>query len=542
VPEPAQLAEIEAACKDCTRCPLAASRTQVVFGRGDPGADLVFVGEAPGADEDAQGHPFVGRSGKLLDRLVLEEIGLERDEFFVMNTLMCLRYNAKVQLGDGSWERISRLVNHKYSGDVMSVDAYGRLVPRRVVGWHATPLAGRRVFKLSFGRAKPSGRFVANVELTGDHPVLTDEGWVAVQDLRPGARIATGQGVSATALDMLEGTLLGDAHLPTKSACLTMAHSFVSLEYVQFKASVLAELEPTVATVNVAVVAGDERRHDVIHLRTRASRALRMLRSDWYAPRKRVPGHLAERLNARILAVWFMDDGHLRMRPPRRPSAEIATCAFSDEDIHILLAGLGGLGLNATTRRNRIYFDVLNTPMLSRLIAPYVPPPMRYKLVPEIAESVPYNSDLWRPMDRWVMFDEVVVEEITHQPRTDTTFFCIDVEDTHNFVTAGGVVHNCRPPNNRDPLPEELDACRPWFDAKLAALKPKVIVTLGNFASKALLGTTTGITKLRGTTYEWRDGVKLVPTFHPAAVLRGNADAMASMRADLVRAKQALRS
>jgi DNA polymerase len=180
------LAELQVACKDCTRCPLSATRTQVVFGRGDPHADLVFVGEAPGADEDAQGFPFVGRSGKLLDKLVLEEIGLERDEFFVMNTLMC------------------------------------------------------------------------------------------------------------------------------------------------------------------------------------------------------------------------------------------------------------------------------------------------------------------------------------------------------------------RPPNNRDPLPEELAACRPWFDQKLALLKPKVIVTLGNFASKALLETTTGITKLRGTTYPWSDGIVLVPTFHPAAVLRGNSDAMAAMRADLVRAKQAM--
>ena len=180
------LAEIEAACKDCTRCPLSATRTQVVFGRGDPTSDLVFVGEAPGAEEDEQGFPFVGRSGRLLDRLVLEEIGLERDDFFVMNTLMC------------------------------------------------------------------------------------------------------------------------------------------------------------------------------------------------------------------------------------------------------------------------------------------------------------------------------------------------------------------RPPGNRDPLPDELAACRGWFDAKLAALRPRVIVTLGNFASKALLGTTTGITKLRGQTYAWRDGITLVPTFHPAAALRGNSDALAAMRADLVRAKAVL--
>jgi DNA polymerase len=192
----ADLAELAAQCKDCTKCPLAATRTQVVFGRGDPDADLVFVGEAPGAEEDAQGYPFVGRSGQLLDKLVLEEIGLDRDEFFVMNTVMC------------------------------------------------------------------------------------------------------------------------------------------------------------------------------------------------------------------------------------------------------------------------------------------------------------------------------------------------------------------RPPNNRDPLPEELDACRPWFDAKLAALEPKVIVSLGNFASKQLLDTKTGITKLRGRTYalpnlggarSWRPGITLVPTFHPAAALRGNPDAIAAMRADLVRAKQVLR-
>ena len=63
----------------CTRCALAAGRTQVVFGMGDPDADLMFVGEGPGAEEDQQGLPFVGRSGKLLDRLMLEELGITRD-------------------------------------------------------------------------------------------------------------------------------------------------------------------------------------------------------------------------------------------------------------------------------------------------------------------------------------------------------------------------------------------------------------------------------------------------------------------------------
>jgi len=72
----------------CTNCRLAEGRTQVVFGIGDPNADLMFVGEAPGYHEDQQGKPFVGQAGKLLDKL-LAGIGLERDQVYVANVLKC---------------------------------------------------------------------------------------------------------------------------------------------------------------------------------------------------------------------------------------------------------------------------------------------------------------------------------------------------------------------------------------------------------------------------------------------------------------------
>jgi uracil-DNA glycosylase len=74
--------------RDCTRCPLHATRTTVVFGSGNADADLMFIGEAPGANEDRQGLPFVGQAGKLLDKL-LGEIGLDRKDVFVANTLKC---------------------------------------------------------------------------------------------------------------------------------------------------------------------------------------------------------------------------------------------------------------------------------------------------------------------------------------------------------------------------------------------------------------------------------------------------------------------
>jgi uracil-DNA glycosylase len=72
----------------CTRCRLAEGRTQVVFGAGNPDADLMFVGEAPGFHEDQQGVPFVGQAGKLLDSL-LAGIGLTREDVFIANVLKC---------------------------------------------------------------------------------------------------------------------------------------------------------------------------------------------------------------------------------------------------------------------------------------------------------------------------------------------------------------------------------------------------------------------------------------------------------------------
>jgi DNA polymerase len=84
-----RLAELAALAAGCTDCPLSATRTQVVFGVGDPHADLMFVGEAPGRDEDLQGEPFVGRSGRLLDRLLAEEVGIDRSAVYIANVVKC---------------------------------------------------------------------------------------------------------------------------------------------------------------------------------------------------------------------------------------------------------------------------------------------------------------------------------------------------------------------------------------------------------------------------------------------------------------------
>jgi uracil-DNA glycosylase len=81
-----ELVELYHEVKSCQRCPLYATRTQVVFGSGNADADLMFVGEAPGFHEDQQGRPFVGAAGKLLDKL-LDEIGMSREDVFIANVL-----------------------------------------------------------------------------------------------------------------------------------------------------------------------------------------------------------------------------------------------------------------------------------------------------------------------------------------------------------------------------------------------------------------------------------------------------------------------
>ena len=84
-----QWEELKNECLNCHACSLADTRTNVVFGVGAPDAEVLFIGEAPGANEDAQGEPFVGRAGKLLDEM-LAMIGLNRSRIYITNSVNAL--------------------------------------------------------------------------------------------------------------------------------------------------------------------------------------------------------------------------------------------------------------------------------------------------------------------------------------------------------------------------------------------------------------------------------------------------------------------
>lgn len=81
-------------------------------------------------------------------------------------------------------------------------------------------------------------------------------------------------------------------------------------------------------------------------------------------------------------------------------------------------------------------------------------------------------------------------------------------------------VVKCRPPENRNPRADEVEACLPYLEAQIAAINPQIIVTLGNSSTKLLLDTSKGITKVRGQFYNWRGGIKIYPMYHPSYLLR----------------------
>lgn len=83
------LEELRAAIGDCRRCKLCSGRTNLVFGVGNPNADLMFIGEGPGRDEDLQGEPFVGRAGQLLTDIITKGMGMKREDVYIANVVKC---------------------------------------------------------------------------------------------------------------------------------------------------------------------------------------------------------------------------------------------------------------------------------------------------------------------------------------------------------------------------------------------------------------------------------------------------------------------
>jgi hypothetical protein len=226
-----------------------------------------------------------------------------------------------------------------------------------------------------------------------------------------------------------------------------------------------------------------------------------------------------------MLAVWFLDDGYTKTKSERCALSEIACHSFDAADIEHLLfvlqRDLSVVGYVRPSAPGRIQFDCPATLRVSELVAPYCPPSLRYKLHPRVREAITFDETLYDPGAPTTVNDQVVIDPVDFQG-ADRSFFCIDVEDTHSFVTSGGVVHNCRPPENRNPDPDEILACQPFLEKQIDAIRPRVLVGLGKFAAQWLFKSAEPISRLRGRVGDYQ-GIKVVPTYHPAFLLRNPA-------------------
>ena len=145
---------LQAAVANCTRCPLHETRTQTVFGVGHPDADWMIIGEAPGAEEDRRGEPFVGRAGKLLDEM-LRAVGQDRDSVFIANVLKCRPPNNRDPKPDESAACRSHL------------ERQIELVSPRII-----LAVGRIAAQLLLASDAPVGRMRGKVHRLGDTPLV----------------------------------------------------------------------------------------------------------------------------------------------------------------------------------------------------------------------------------------------------------------------------------------------------------------------------------------------------------------------------------
>lgn len=274
------LMELNKRIRECSRCPLRESADQPVCGTGNPKAKYMIVGEAPGREENLAGVPFVGRSGKRLNKL-LAISGIDLGDVYMTNVCKCVGGGTLVYLPDGSSRRMSELVVSKYSGLVKT--PYGA---KKVVGWHRSKLGSRRVYKIYYLPTKSNvGGKVGGI-FTEDHLMLTGRGWIAVKDLVESDKVHTGTPSPSIDLEeLIVGSLLGDSHLHHGS--FTEGHSIKQREYAEWKMGHISKVFTTKSQERVSRTRGGKLFPN-FSFRTLSYPYIRMLRAKWYPEGKKI--------------------------------------------------------------------------------------------------------------------------------------------------------------------------------------------------------------------------------------------------------------
>lgn len=372
----------------------------------------------------------------------------------------CLRRDALVQLGDGKWERIGKLVEEKYSGEVMSLVGNEK-VPCKVTNWHKTLNVGQKWYGIRFAdqRSGPNGYICT--KFTPDHRVLTKRGKVEVQHLVPGEDgIATPhKRLSYEQTQVILGMLLGDGGVAKRNNAWCGIHGSQSdgrHEYLKWKGTSLSNFGVTYRRVPASGC-----RKELVSFSTKYSPVIsefvsqfhRHTYSDHAHRRIKIDDNVLEELGPISMAVWYQDDGSL-------DSDNFARLYFKDVagDAYILLnkfRELFGPDVSYYGKGcNRVF--VFGSKDCSRRLWEYTyrfaHPDCAYKYGLEFRDKivgfqVPHSDEIfYRTVDG--VFEIPRNQSDILSPKQDKYRndwrFCLTVEGSGNFLTKDGFVSNCQ--------------------------------------------------------------------------------------------------
>ncbi len=362
----------------------------------------------------------------------------------------CFQYNARVVLADGTTEKIGKIVNQKLPVEVLSYDAKtGAMVPKRIVNWFNN---GTTDEFLQITVAKPMKNGRAQLACTPNHLIRTPTGWVEAGKLRVGDQVleALPHYLSDFQWTALRGTLMGDGALsPTKSgygARFRYSHCSAQTEYADWKASLFSNLELSRFVRDDGVVTYDfQPLPELAELR----------RSVYVDGKKSLDDEYFKSLTPLSLALWYMDDAGFSIRSKGVQErtkdlsgrAEICVEAMEAGTRVRLVEYLADTwGINVRLRESGamkkavLVFNNAETAKLHALIAPHVHPSMDYKLLPRFRGQFAVQAEFVSMSYQLVAMPIV---DVYVKPKTRSmSRFDIEVEDSHNYLVDGVVVHN----------------------------------------------------------------------------------------------------
>lgn len=359
----------------------------------------------------------------------------------------CLSYKSKIRLGNGKLAKIGELVENKYSGLVESYDILSsRVVNKRVIGWYKNELEDNNWYKITtrYGRCGRWGNLGA--KFTKSHEIFTTAGWKRIDRIKPGDKIFIPENkLNDTQVQIILGSCLGDGTLskPSGSCRFSVFHAKKHTGYIDYKSKLLGFLKNQITNDvrdKITPNGTEYKNHEMKKLWTECCIQLSKFRDLVYPNgKKRVSEEWLSYVDELGLAMWYMDDGSIISDR----CGYIAVHKFI-KDYKIIVNWLEEkfqINTRLTTGK-RLYFDSVAFDKLSKIIAAYVPECMKYKILPKYRNVEIDNCNGFK--NSGLAIDEVIsVKEVKCLSTEKKYSYCIDVEDTHNFITNNCVAHNC---------------------------------------------------------------------------------------------------